>query len=123
MKKLKLVIFLFVCLVVIVVVENQTKILHHLYNNILYDNQNHYLPCSKLPTEAFVNEVLSSHQDTVEAILEVNPGNVGIDIDTITCPGKADLIIWYASHQNRLAIQKIVANNDFYGVPVSFQNR
>lgn len=122
MKKFKLVIIFLAFLIIIVFIESQTRILHRLYDNF-YDNENHYLPCSELPTEEFVKQVLTAHKDTVEAILDVNPGAVGFEVDTNTCPEKADLIIWYASHQNRLSIQKILNESDFYGVPLRLQNR
>lgn len=76
-----------------------------------------------MPTEAYVNEVLSFHQDVINAILDINPGNVGFEVDATTCPGKADLIIWYPSHQDRIAIQEILKDTSFYGVPLRLQNR
>jgi hypothetical protein len=30
------------------------------------------------------------------------------------CPGRADLVIWYASHQDRDAIQKILITEPFF---------
>jgi hypothetical protein len=123
LKKYKFVLALLGCLIVIFIVESQTKVLHRFYDNILYDNQSHYLPCSKLPTEEFVYKVISAHQDAMDAILAVDSGNVGYDVDTTNCPGKADLIIWYASHQDRLEIQKILIGSDYYGIPVRLQNR
>ena len=123
MKKIKPIIIFLVLLLIFVIIESQTKIIRRLYDNILYDNQNHYLPCSKLPDEAFVNDVLAVHQDIIQEILEVDPGNTGYEVDTITCPGKADLIIWYASHRDRVAIQKILIDNSFFGVPLRLQNR
>jgi hypothetical protein len=122
-KKYKFVLILFLFLIVIILIESQTKVFHRIYDNILYDNQNHFLPCSKLPTEEYVYKVISAHQDAMDAILAVDTGNVGYDVDTTTCPGKADLIIWYASHQDRLEIQKIIIGSDFYGIPLRLQNR
>jgi hypothetical protein len=34
-----------------------------------------------------------------------------------------DLSIWYASHQNRLVIEKIIAGETFYGIAYRLQNR
>ena len=53
----------------------------------------------------------------------MNPGLVGVDVDASACPGKADLLIWYASHQDRLAIEKILAADTFFGIPFRLQNR
>jgi hypothetical protein len=68
-------------------------------------------------------EVVTAHQETIRQIEQVNPGLVGVEIDASTCPGKADLLIWYASHQNRQAIEAIIAGETFYGVPYRLQNR
>jgi hypothetical protein len=107
------------------VVEAQTKVFRRAFDNFVMDNENHYLPCDKLPTEAEVRAIVQQHQDIVQAIEQVNPGLVGVDVDSYssTCPGKADLVIWYASHQNRLAIKTIIGVDTFFGVPYRLQNR
>jgi hypothetical protein len=105
------------------VVEAQTKVLRRAWDNSVLDNQNHYLPCDKLPTEAEVDRVVQEHQNIVEAIEKVNPGLVGVEIDSTTCPGRADLLIWYASHENRLEIEKIMGDDTFFGVPYRLNNR
>lgn len=105
------------------VIESQAHILRRLVDNYVYDNRNHYLPCNKLPAEAEVQAVVREHQDLVQAIEAVNPGLVGVELDSSFCPGKADLLIWYASHQDRLAIESIIASDTFYGVPYRLQNR
>lgn len=106
-----------------IAIELQTKIIMRSYDNFVLDNRNHYLPCEKLPTEAQVRAVVQQHQDIVQAIEQVNPGLVGVDVDSLTCPGKTDLVIWYASHQSRLAIETIIDGNTFFGVPYRLQNR
>lgn len=111
------------CIGVIAVVEVQTKIIRRAYDNLVLDNRNHYLPCKKLPTEAEASRVVEQHQDTIRVIKQVNPGFVGVDIDTWTCPGRADLVIWYASHQDRLAIERIISSDTFFGIPYELQNR
>ncbi|KAF0110340.1 MAG: hypothetical protein FD147_1725 [Chloroflexi bacterium] len=104
-------------------VESQTKLIQRTYDNFILDNRGHYLPCDKLPNETEVLEIVQRYQDIVQAIERVNPGHVGVEIDTSICPGKADLIIWYASHQNRLAIEAIIGDITFFGVPYRLQNR
>ena len=106
----------------LVVVEAQTKVLRHTIDNFVYDNKNHYLPCEKLPTEAEVREIVQEHHDVIQAIEQVNPGFVGIDIDT-SCAGKADLLIWYASHASRLEIEKIIGGDTFFGIPFRLNNQ
>ena len=104
-------------------VELQVKIIRRGFDERIYDNKNHYLPCDKLPTEAEVNQVVQEHQNIVEAIKKVNPGLVGVEIDSTTCPGGADLLIWYASHENRLEIEKIIGDDTFFGVPYRLRNQ
>jgi hypothetical protein len=104
-------------------VEAQTKIIRRALDDLIYDNKNHYLPCEKLPTEAEVSRIIQKHRDVIQLIEQVNPGLVGVEIDTTICPGKADLVIWYASHQNRLAIETIISGDTFFGVPYCLQNR
>ena len=104
-------------------IEAQTNIVRRAYDNFVLDNRNHYLPCEKLPTEAEVIRIVQEHQDVVQSIEQVNPGFVGVDVDTTICPGKADLVIWYASHQDRVAIESIMGGNTFFGVPYRLQNR
>jgi len=104
------------------ILEAQTKIIRRAIDDTVYDSRNHYLPCEKLPTETEVRKVVEEHKEIIQQIEQVNPGWVGVEIDT-SCPGKADLVIWYASHQNRLAIEKIIAGETFYGVPYRLQNQ
>ena len=122
--------FMAIALIVIIVVclgvffvEAQTKVLRRAWDDSVLDNQNHYLPCDKLPTEAEVDRVAQEHQNIIEAIEKVNPGLVGVEIDSTTCPGRADLLIWYASHENRLEIEKIIGDDTFFGIPYRLNNR
>lgn len=103
--------------------EAQTKIVHRLYDNYILDNKNHYLPCEQLHIEAEVSRIVQEHQDIIQAIERVNPGLVGVELDTGSCPGMADLIIWYATHQDRVIIERIIGGNSFFGVPYRLQNR
>jgi hypothetical protein len=40
----------------------------------------------------------------------------------VTCPGKADILIQYPSHQSRLEIEAILGGKTFFGIPCRFQN-
>ena len=122
MKKKSLLILLGV-LIILIFIESRFKIYHRLYDKIILDNQNHYLSCSKLPTDVAVYQVVEAHQDIIDKILEINPGNVGFEIDTDSCQGKADILIWYSSHQDHVAINEILKTDDFFGVPLRLQNR
>lgn len=104
-------------------IESQLHLLHRAYDNHILDNENHYLPCSRLPSPEAVEQVIADHQDILRQIEQVNPGLVGVEIDTTACPGHADLIFWYASHADRLAIKAIIGAETFFGIPYRMQNR
>ena len=117
-----LLVSLVICLVIITV-ETRTKIARRFYDNFLLDNWNHYLPCAELPTEAEVRSIVQEHQDMILKIEQVHPGHVGVDVEQSTCPEKADLVIWYASHQDRLEIEAILDSETFFGIPYRLNNR
>ena len=107
----------------ILIFESQTKLFRRTYDEFVLDNHNHYLPCEKLPTETEVSRVMEAHQDVIEKIGQINPGFVGVEVDTSTCPGKADIIFWYGTHQDRLLIESIINDDTFYGIPYRLRNQ
>lgn len=128
MKKAKKIMLMGAAVVVIaclgvLVVEWQTKVLHRLYDDAVLDNVNHYLPCEALPEAGEAETILAERQEDLERIKAVNPGLVGVELDTFTCPGRADLLIWYASHEDRVAIEALLGGETFFGIPVRLQNR
>jgi hypothetical protein len=92
------------------------------YNDIFLDNYDHFLPCEKLPTSTEVHRIVEANQGTVEAIEAVNQGFVWVEVDDTICPGRADVVIYYASHRDRLAIEEILGGKAFFGVPCRFRN-
>lgn len=113
---------LFICAVGLVA-EAQFKVLRRAYDNYVLDNRNHYLACEELPTRVEVERIVEQHQGVIQQIEQVAPGFVGIEIDSSTCEGKADLLIWYGSHQQRIAIEKVINGDTFFGIPYRLQNR
>ena len=107
-------------LLVILAVQSHT--LRRWIDNVLYDNQGHYLSCEQLPELQEVEDVMAKHQDLVQAIEAVHPGNAGVELDT-SCPGKGSLTIWYASHADREKIEAILSSETFFGIPYSLNNR
>lgn len=93
------------------------------YDSVIMDNRNHYLPCSMLPAEEKVLQVVDEHRAEITAIEQIDPGSVGVEVDTGTCPGKGDLVIWYATHADRLAVEKMLKSDTFYGIPYRLRNR
>ena len=117
-----LVLILILC-IGIWILEAQTKILRKTYDEVILDNRNHYLSCEQLPSESEVRQVIEAHQDVIAKIEQINPGFVGVEVDTSTCPGRADILFWYGTHQDRLLIESIIADDTFYGLPYRLQNR
>jgi hypothetical protein len=115
--------FILVACLAVLAIETRTKFARHFYDDLILDNWNHYLPCKALPTEAEVHAILQQHQDMILKIEQVNPGFIGTEVDTSHCPGKADLLFWYGSHQDRLKIEALINNNTFFGIPFRLQNR
>ena len=104
-------------------VEMQFKIVQRGYDNFILDNRDHYLPCQDLPTKIEVERVVAQHEEIIEQIQQIDPGVIGIEIDSSNCEGKADLLIWYGTHEQRIAIEKIINGDTFFGMPYRLQNR
>lgn len=116
-----LIVILGVCLLLVVLaVQNHT--LRRWIDNVLYDNQGHYLTCEQLPELVEVEAVLAEHQDMVLAIEAVHPDNAGVELDT-SCPGKGSLTIWYANRADREQIEAILDSDTFFGIPYNLNNR
>lgn len=98
--------------------------IHHTVDNLLYDNYKHYLPCEQLPTRQEVNRVLEEHADAVAQIKAVHPGFVTVTPAEDLCPhsGRADILILFASHQDRIAIETIINGDRFFGIPYRLIN-
>ncbi len=125
-KESRIIIFLLLLItlcIIVILIETQTNSIRRIFDDFIYDNKNHYLSCEKLPTKDEVTKIIAEHQDVIRDIEAVNPGLVGVEIDTTSCQGKADIIIWYASHENRLLIEEIIADETFFGIPYRLQNR
>lgn len=123
MKKITLALVCISLLLGAALLEGQLHPLRHWLDDVLYDNWNHYLPCAQLPSVEAVEDVLQKHPETVHLIEAVNPGLVGVEMGGNKCPGKADLLIWYASHHDRLEIERILGESSFFGVPIRLANR
>jgi hypothetical protein len=93
------------------------------YSDKILDNREHGLPCEALPTPDEVKQVLAEHLDLVQEIEAVNPGHVTVEVDELTCPNRADIVISYPSHQDREKIEAILQSDTFFGAPYRLCNR
>lgn len=108
--------------ILLVLVLVRTKLILRIWDDLVLDSKQHYLPCDKLPSMAKAWQVVEEHQDVMQKIEQVHPGLIGVGVDEI-CPGKADIVIWYGSHLDRVKIEKIINNETFFGIPYRLQNR
>jgi hypothetical protein len=106
-----------------ILLETRFQLAQRGYDNFILDNRNHYLSCEDLPARADVEIVVEQHRDVIQQIREIAPGFVDVEIDSVTCEGKADLLIWYGTHQQRIAIEEIIGGETFFGIPYRLQNR
>ena len=99
---------------------------YYMRNRVLesvYGASPHRVPCDKLPTPDEVRRVLSEHSQVVSEIKSINPGFTVVEINTMKCPGKADILILYASASDREAIKAILGDGKYlYGVPYDMKN-
>lgn len=121
--RLSLVLLVFVLCVGMWIFESQMKFFRKIYDNVILDNRNHYLSCDRLPTEGEVRRTMQAQRDMIDRIEQINPGFVGVEMDTSSCPGKADILFWYGTHQDRLLVEGIIADDTFYGIPYRLENR
>lgn len=110
-------------LAALILIEVQTKTLRRYFDDVVLDNQGHYLGCDKLPTQAEVEAVMEAHQDIIREIEGINPGLVGVYNDSGQCPGKADIVFYYGSHEDRLKVEGIIGSDTFFGIPYRLRNQ
>lgn len=77
--------------------------------------------CDKLSTAKEVRKVLAEHNDTLMQIERFSPGNIWINVDYVRCPGKADILIYYSTVDDRDNIKKLIGDT-FFGVPYRMFN-
>lgn len=89
----------------------------------LYDNVPSFVACDRLPSVSATQRALDEHADLVAAIRQVAPDEVMIGLDTQRCGGdRAEILITYGSHEQRIRIQALLAKAGFGDVPVSLRN-
>lgn len=122
-KPTKIIIVLLALLVIVIISEPFTHLFHRIADRLIYNNYHHYLPCSALPELSEVESVVAQHADVIDQIENLAPGNIEVVIDSITCPGKASIIIFYASKEESKLIKEVLTDKTFFGVPYSMINR
>jgi hypothetical protein len=85
-------------------------------------NKEHYVSCAGLPAAKEAEDALVNHPDAVDRIRQVNPGHTVIYADAGRCPGKADIVILFATLDDSRAIKRIIEGDTFFGVPYRMYN-
>ena len=77
----------------------------------------HYVKCEEIPDLTDIEKIVEEHQDIIQQIEAINPGNISVFIDSSdACPGKYILIIEYPSHANRTQIEALIGET-LFGIP------
>ncbi len=119
----KAILILFALALAAVVTEPYTKLCHRVADVLIYNNHRQYLPCSDLPELGEVEDIAAQRPEVIEQIGGLSPGNIEVVIDSMTCPGKASIAIYYANTAEREKIDEILPDKTFFGVPTSLINR
>lgn len=75
-------------------------------------------PCAQLPPTGEVRRIVAERQ---EVWTQVRQRSVTASLDTGRCPGKADIIIHYATADDRAAIKRLLGDT-FFGIPYRMMN-
>jgi hypothetical protein len=108
------------CLAASLAVANR-RLVAGLYDNLVLGNKVHFLSCDDLPLWSEVERVVAEHADTIQQIEQVNPGFVWVEVAE-SCPGKADMVIWFGTQGDRLDIEEIIGGDRFFGIPYRMYN-
>jgi len=119
----RLLIALLVVVIVFMASEPFTHLFHRIADALIYNNYHHYLPCSSLPMLGDVEKIVTQHSDVLERIQNLDPSIIQVVTDTWTCPGKASIIVYYATHDQSTQIKEILPDKTFFGIPLSLINR
>ena len=108
---------------VLAVVEARTYYGRDLLMETAYGSKAHRVPCDQWPTPDEVQRVIDRHQEVFRQIESINPGFTVLDINTLSCPGRAAIEILYATAKDREAIKLILGDGKyFFGVPYQMRN-
>jgi hypothetical protein len=77
--------------------------------------------CDLLPGTDYAESVMAENSGIVSQIESLNPGNIWLELDSASCPGKAELLIYYATESDRQEIKNLIGD-DFFGIPYKMFN-
>jgi hypothetical protein len=112
-----------ICAGILVLATTNARGIGNLYNDLVLGNRDHFLSCAELPTEADVRRTMQAHQDEIGRIEQIHPGSIEVAIDAETCPGRADIVINFATRADRSMIESVIGGDTFFGIPFRLRNR
>ena len=112
-----------VLVLVLTIFETRTYYVRDLLIETTYGPKPHRVPCDQWPTPDEVRQALNEHSQFVKQIESINPGYTFVNINTLSCPGRADIRILYATASDRRAIELIVGEGKYiWGIPYQMSN-
>ncbi len=104
-------------------IEVKTYYARDLLIESIYGSKPHRVPCGRWPTPDEVRQVLDEHAEVVSRIESINPGYTVVNANVLSCPGRADIRILYATASDRRAIKSLLGDGKyFFGVPYQMRN-
>ncbi len=143
MKNIKLIVLLLIF--GLVLIETKTHFTQTIVSKYVVKNYYYYFVCENLPDYKKVKDTVNKNKSIVNELIVtaskpyfktlVKPvwdGNsitggkeflISFDIrENKYCPGKADILISYPGEQDRKVIEGYLDNNEFFDIPVRFDN-
>lgn len=99
--------------------------IRQLVQDIFYDNKPNYIACDQLPPRQELEQILIDKQRLVQHIeqIGVTTKTVSVIVSEQRCGnGRAEILIQYASHEQREQIEAILTQENFGSAPVALQN-
>ena len=110
-------------LLALAIVEINTVYLRDLVSVSIYGTKPHRIPCDEWPTSEEVEQVLERHTDVIRRIENVKPAGIDLSINNRSCPGRAELYIYYPARRHINEISTIIGDEKyFFGVPYTLRN-
>lgn len=78
--------------------------------------------CEELPSADVINHTLAQHASTRAQIERLNPNAIVFVVEeNQRCPGKANLVIYYATEAEEQHIRQLLGES-FFGIPYELRN-
>ncbi len=78
--------------------------------------------CAHFPPTARAERTLAEHEREVRALEAVHPGHIWVELDRVTCPGRAQVIIYCEMGRDRKRVETFIGGDTFLGIPYRMVN-